>query len=284
MQPETATLPPVSAENPRQKFLIAALNSTAIYVLAYYGVWAAHEGSKVAMSRLLHIRGLWDPSRIVYTLADREWWQLAVLGVYGIGPLVCFFIGVAAFWWYWKRERAQPGLFKLLLLWVAFHACNAIFGALLADSLRQEGSWYVTDWLLRMGNAADVVVALVAGLIQLGLGHLGSVAFLQAHDSHTVMKFANRKRMVLNTLMWPWMGGGVFIGLTKLPYFSMHEALHLLMMGLLIFPLILGCVNDPFDSTVKRAQPSHTAWGLVLLAVLSAVVWRLALSPPVPIQ
>ncbi|MBF9220480.1 hypothetical protein [Hymenobacter ruricola] len=281
MHPETATLTPPSADSPTRKFAIAALNGTAIYVLAYYGVWAAYQLAKVALSHKLGLHGTWDPSRVTYTLADREWWQLAVLGVYGIGPLVCFFIGLATFLWYWKYERAQRGLFKLLLLWVAFHSCNAIFGSLLADSLRQEGSWYVSEWLLRMGNAADVAVALIAGLIQLGLGHLGSVAFLQAHDSHTVMKFPNRKRMVFYTLMWPYVAGGAFIALSKVPYFSMHEALHLLMVGLLIFPLILGCSSDPFESTVERAQPSYVAWGLVILAVLAAVGWRLALSPPV---
>jgi hypothetical protein len=272
MQPETTTISPPSSAVPRRKFLIAALNSIAIYVLAYYGVWAAYQLSKVEMSRLLHLRGLWDPSRIVFTLADQEWWQLAIVGVYGIGPLVCFFIGIVTFVWYWKLARAQSGLFKLLLLWVAFHACNAIFGSLLADSLRQEGSWYVTDWLLRMGSAADTIVALMAGVVQLGLGYVGSVAFLQAHDSHTVMKFQNRKRMVMYTLMAPYVGGGVFIALAKLPYFSLHELLHLLMMGLMVFPLILGCANESFDSTVERAQPSHVAWG---------VVWRLVLSPPV---
>ena len=280
MQPETATLAPLTADVPRRKFAIAALNGTAIYVLTYYGVWAAYQFSKVEMSRRLHLRGVWDPSRVVYLLADQEWWQLAVLGAYGIGPLVCFFIGVFAFVWYWKHERAQRGLFKLLLLWVAFHACNAIFGSLLADSLRQEGSWYVTDWLLRIGNAANVIIALSAGLIQLGLGRVGAVAFLQAHDSHTVMKYSNRKRMVLYTLMLPYVAGGLFIALAKMPYTSVNEGLHLLMMGLLIFPLILGCVNDPFDATVEKAQPSYVAWGLVILAVLAAVTWRLVLSPP----
>jgi hypothetical protein len=267
----------------KQKFQIAALNSTVIYILAYYLVWGLHQIAKFALSKRLLMRGTWDPSRILYTLADREWTQQRIIAVYGIGPLACLLMGFVAFWWYWKRERARPGLFKLLLLWIAFHTCNAILGALLADSLRQEGFWYVPDWVMRLGYVANAAVALLAGILQLGIGRLATVPFLQAHDSHTLMQFKNRRYLVLYTVMVPWLMGGLFVALAKLPYFSVHEFLHLLMMGLLLFSLILGCMSDSFDLTVQGAQPSHVAWGLVLLAVLVAVAWRLVLSPPVTI-
>jgi hypothetical protein len=259
---------------------MAALNSTAVYVLAYYFVWGVHQFAKVGLSRRLHLRGNWDPSRVLYTVGDDEWTQHSIIAAYGIGPLLCLGLGFVAFLWYWKRERARPGIFKLLLLWIAFHTCNAILGALLADSLRQEGFWYVPDWVMRLGYMANTAVALVAGTLQLAIGRLATVPFLQAHDSHTLMQFQNRRRMVFSTIMTPWLLGGLFIALTKLPYFSMHEFLHLLMMGLLLFSLILGCISDPFDLTVQGAQPTHVAWGFVVLAVLAALGWRLVLSPP----
>lgn len=281
MQPTAPTLEsgPLNSAD-RQKFRIAALNSTAIYVLAYYLVWGVHQVAKVGLSRRLHIRGKWDPSRIVYTLSDGEWTPHRIIAVYGVGPLLCLVFGFGAFWWYWKRERARPGIFKLLLLWIAFHTCNAILGALLADSLREEGFWYVPDWVMRLGYIANSAVALLAGVVQLCIGRLATVPFLQAHDSHTLMQYQNRRRMVFATLMAPWLAGGLFIALAKLPYFSIHEFLHLLMMGLLLFSIILGCMSDPFDLTVQGAQPTHTVWGYVVLAALAALVWRLALSPP----
>ncbi|MDO7845742.1 hypothetical protein Q5H92_05185 [Hymenobacter sp. M29] len=266
-----------------KKFQIAALNSTVIYILTYYMVWGLHQVAKVAMSQRYALQGTWDPSRILYAVPDRQWSQHSIIATYGIGPLGCLVVGFIAFWWYWKRERARPGLFKLLLLWTAFQACNAILGALLADSLRQEGFWYVPDWVMRIGYGANAAVALLAGIIQLGLGRLATVPFLQAHDSHTLMHFKNRRYMVFSTLMAPWLLGGGFVALAKLPYFSIHEFLHLLMMGLLLFPLILGCMSDSFDLTVQGAQPSHVAWGLVVVAVVVAVAWRLVLSPPIAI-
>ncbi|HEX8329318.1 MAG TPA: hypothetical protein VF629_17415 [Hymenobacter sp.] len=282
MEPETATLPSESYTTDKKKFLVVALNGTALYVLAYYLVWAAHQITKAKLSQFYHLRGIWDPSRITYTLADAEWWPTAIIAVYGAGPLVCLLLGVAAFMWFWRHERAKRGQIKLLLLWVAFHACNAVFGALLADTFTQSGFWYVPEWTIGLGNVVNVMLALLAGLVQLALGYFGAVAFLQAHDSKTVMRHSNRKLMVASTLIVPWVLGGVFIGVSKLPFITVHELLHLLMMGLLVTPLALGCLNEVFSDTVKRPQPTHVAWGLVGLAVLVALAWRWALSPAIP--
>lgn len=279
MHPETAPSPSLKTDH--RKFYIVAANGTALYVLAYYLVWGLHQAAKVAMSRHFRLRGIWDPSDVRYTLTDKEWWRTAIVGVYGSGPLVCLILGVVVFRWYWRSERAQRGQFKLLLLWVAFHACNAVFGALLADTFTQSGFWYVPDWLLRLGNIMNVLLALLAGLVQLGLGYFAAIAFLQAHDSRTVMRHINRQLMVVSTLIVPWVAGGIFIALTKVPYLTVQETLHLAMMGLLVTPLALGCLNEVFSETVKRPQATHVAWGLVGLAIVVAVVWRLALSPPV---
>jgi hypothetical protein len=260
------------------------LNGTALYVLAYYFVWGLHQIVQVELSEFHELRGTWDPSRIVYTLAAVEWWPLGLITINGIGPLVCLLVGVGAFMWYWRRERARRGQFKLLLLWVAFHSCNAILGALLADTFLQTGFWYVSEWIFQMGNTLNVTLAALAGLLQVGLGYIAAVAFLQAHDSKTVMRLENRQLMVMFTLIIPWLAGSVFIALTKLSYFSLYEALHLLAMGLLVVPMAKGALNEVFSSTVRRPRPTRVAWGLVGLAVVVAVVWRLSLSPPVVLE
>ena len=281
MQPETSSLPSASFKTERHKFLISAINGTALYVLAYYFVWGLHQVAKMGVSLFYNLRGIWDPSRIIYTLADGEWWRTAIIAVHGIGPLVCLVVGLAAFRWYWNRERARRGNSKLLLLWVVFHSCNAVFGALLADTFTQSGFWYVSDWLFQLGNVMNVLLALLAGLVQLALGYFGAIAFLQAHDSKTVMRYVNRQRMVVNTLIVPWLAGGAFIALAKLPYLTVQELLHLLMMGLLVTPMALGCLNEVFSSTVRRPQATRITWGWLALAIVVGLIWRVALSPPV---
>ncbi|MDQ2793850.1 MAG: hypothetical protein M3Y12_07570 [Bacteroidota bacterium] len=277
----TSTVSPRTADAEKNKFIISALNGTGLYVLAYYLVWGVYAGLKVLMSHYLHLRGNWNPSRVVYTLSDSEWWRTAVVAVYGAGPLGCLVLGLVAFQWYWRSERARRGQRKLLLLWVAFQACNAVFGALLADTFTQSGSWYVADWLFRFGNVVNVLLALLAGLVQLGLGYFGAIAFLQSHDSKTVMRYANRQKMVVSTLVVPWVAGSLFVMLLKQPYLTVQEILHLAMMGLLITPMALGCLNEVFSDTVKRPQATRIGWGLLALAMVVAVAWRLALSPPV---
>ena len=256
MHPETTTTSSLKTD-PR-KFYIVAANGTALYVLAYYVVWGLHEAAKVAVSHHFRLRGIWDPSGVRYTLADNEWWRTAIVGVYGSGPVVCLVLGLVAFRWYWRGERARRGQFKLLLLWVAFHACNAVFGALLADTFTQSGFWYVPDWLLRLGNVMNVLLALLAGLVQLGLGYFGAIAFLQAHDSHTVMRYANRQLMVVSTLDRALGGRRNFHRPGQMPYLTVQETLHLAMMGLLVTPLALGCLNEVFSETVSAPRPR--AW------------------------
>ena len=281
MEPATSTVSPPAAEAEKNKFFISALNGTGLYVLAYYLVWGIYDIAKVQTSRFLHLRGIWSPSRVVFTMSDSEWWRTAVVAVYSVGPLACLVVGLIAFRWYWRSERARRGQRKLLMLWVAFHACNAVFGALLADTFTQSGSWYIFDWLFLFGSVVDVFFALLAGLAQLGLGYFGAIAFLQAHDSKTVMRYSNRKKMVVSTLVVPWVAGSLFVMGIKQPYLTIQETLHLAMMGLLITPMALGCLNEVFSDTVKRPQATRVAWGLVGLAVVVALVWRLALSPPV---
>ena len=281
MEPETSTLSTRTAGAEKNKFIISALNGTGLYVLAYYLVWGLYDVVKVQASRFFHLRGVWNPSRVVYTLGDSEWWRTAVVAVYGVGPLVGLLLGVVAFRWYWQSERARRGQRKLLLLWVAFQGCNAVFGALLADTFTQSGSWYVFDWLFRLGNGVNVGLALLAGLVQLGVGYFGAIAFLQAHDSKTVMRYDNRQKMVVSTLVVPWVAGSLFILLLKQPYLTIQESLHLAMMGLLLMPMALGCLNEVFSDTVKAPQATRVAWGLLGLAMVLALAWRLALSPPV---
>ncbi|OGX86890.1 hypothetical protein [Hymenobacter glacialis] len=260
--------------------MIAAANGLAIYVLTYYVVWGLQQAAEVGVAWFYELHGTWGPSRIAYRMADAEWWPAAIIAAHGIGPLVSLLLGVVAFAWYWRSERAQRGLFKLLLLWTAFHCCNTVFGALLTDTFVQSGFWYVPDWLFQAGNVVNTLLAILAGLVQVALGYFGALAFLQAHDSRTVMQFTNRRLMVVATLVIPWVMGGALIALLKLPYLSMQEGLHLVGMGLLVVPLAAACLNELFSNTVRRPQPTYVAWGLVGLALVMAIAWRALLNPP----
>jgi hypothetical protein len=280
MSPETTPLSTAVPDEEKAKFWTSAANGTILYVLAYFLVMAVHQLAKMGLSMTYHLRGTWDVSRIVYTMADNEWSRTSIIAVNGIGPLVCAIMGYIAYKWYWSLQRAKRGLFKLLLVWIVLHCCNAFFGALLADTFTQSGFWYVPSWLFQLGNILNVMLAFLAGLAQLAVGYFGAIPFLQAHDSKTVMRYKNRQKMVVFTLILPWLGGSLLIWLSKVPDFSLHEAMHLVVMGLLVTPMALGCLNELYGSTVRRPQPTHLALGLGILALAVALIWRLVLSPP----
>lgn len=264
-----------------EKFTISAANGTVLYVLAYTFVYAIHQFVKIGLSERLHLRGVWDISRIVYTMADSEWWRTAIIAVNGIGPFVCMLLSFAAYRWYWNVLRGKRGLFKLLVLWISLHSCNLVLGALLADTFTQTGFWFVPSWVFNIGNVPNVVLAFFAGLAQLAIGYFAATAFLQAHDSKTVMRYQNRQRMVIHTLLYPYLFGTIIICISKIPALAVAEALRLVMMGLLIGPLCLGCLNELFGSTVRGPQNTRVAWGMMGLMVVLLLLWRLFLTPPI---
>ena len=101
MQTESAPLASALPDPNPRKFLIATLNGTASYVLAYYLAWGLHQGAKLRTSRYYNLLGAWDLSCISYSLADGERWHGAIVAVNGVGPAVYLTLGMGAFLWFW---------------------------------------------------------------------------------------------------------------------------------------------------------------------------------------
>ncbi|MDJ0365232.1 hypothetical protein QMK33_08710 [Hymenobacter sp. H14-R3] len=266
----------------RAKFTMLLLNGTACYLLAYQLVHLLAEAAPVFVARRANIPGIWSLSGIRFILGDGGWQRDSVVNVYGLGPVLLTALGAGAFLLFWLYLRHRRGLPKLLLLWVALHATNAVLGGLLADMVTQSGSWYVPNWLLGGGGTwPSTVLGLLFALVQLGLGFLAAVPFLLAQDSRTALQFENRARLIVYGVAGPWVLGSLLLALSKLPHLGVNEALHYATMGLLLLPLAIGC-NQEFSSPNEALpQPTRVAWGLVGLALLGLLAWRLALGTPV---
>jgi hypothetical protein len=218
-------------------------------------------------------------SSIRFNISDPEWWRSAVLAVYGVGPAVCLVLGLTAALWFWQRARLQRGLLKLFLLWVALHCCNLVLGALVADTFLENWAWYIPSWLFMAGNIPNIILAVVAGLLQLLVGYFAAFAFLQSHDSITLMQYDNRPQLIRAGLLLPWLGGSLLLAALKWPELSRNEVLHFVSMSLLVLPLALHSAQEPFEMTLPDVRRPQISWPLVVLAVLLLAAWRLLLSP-----
>jgi hypothetical protein len=286
----TAQLPPTSAPRASSahvahgKFLKIFLNATACYLLAYQLVNLVYQASVVYVARRANVPGLWNLGGVRFELGDSGWRRDMVLDVYGTGPALVLLLGGLCFLLFWRR-RQQPGLGKLLLLWVAMHATNTVLGGLLADTVTQSGSWYVPNWLIGMGATwPSMVLGLLFAAVQVVLGFLAAVPFLQAQDSHTIMQFDRRAHLVVYALIGPWLAGSLLLALSKLPHLGINESLHYAAMGLLLIPLAIGCQREFISERELLPRPTRVAWGLVLLALLGMLTWRLALGAGVAFQ
>ncbi|TGE28722.1 hypothetical protein [Hymenobacter metallicola] len=269
---------PVVSSGTSSKTAITALNSTIIYVLAYMLAQGSYQLATVAMARRLSIPGVWRLSSIQFRITDPEWWRSAVLAVYGIGPTVCALLAVGAGLWFWHRARQRKGLFKLFLLWLTLHSANLVLGALVADTFLENWAWYIPSWLFLAGNIPNVILAVVAGLLQLVLGYFAAIGFLQSHDSITLMQYHNRRQLILVGILVPWVVGSLLLAALKWPELSRNEALHFLVMGLLLGPMAVKSAQELFEFTIPEPKRTQLALGLLVLAGLVGLGWRLVLG------
>ncbi|MCC3157100.1 hypothetical protein LJ737_07610 [Hymenobacter sp. 15J16-1T3B] len=264
-----------------QKTLIAACNSTLLFVLAYLTADTAFRLATVLMARQLRIPGIWGLSRIQFRIADTAWWRQAVVAVYSVGPLVCLLLAVVAALWFWQRARLRRGLLKQYLLWLVLHGLNLFFGAMVADTITESGFWFVPSWVFLAGNAVNVAVAVLSGLVLLALGYLAAPLFLQSHDSRTLMRFEQRRRLLWATLFLPWLLGSALIALAKFPHLSVNEGLHLATLFVALAPLAVSSSNELFAFTVEMPQKTRFAAGLAVLVLLALAAARVVLGPGV---
>ncbi|WP_400191018.1 hypothetical protein [Hymenobacter sp. B81] len=278
MNPTNTTLTSSSPANVRQKALIAGFNATLLYVLAYLTATTVYQLATVLTAKSLGIPGTWGLGKVFFRISDGEWWQTAVLAVYSAGPLSCLLLGAGAGLWFWWRARRQRGLFKQFLFWLTLHGCNLFFGALVADTFTESGFWFVPGWLFMAGPIPGALLAGLFGLIQLALGYFAGMLFLQSHDSISLMKFPNRRLLLVSTLYVPWLAGSALIGLLKWPELTHNEQLHFATLLLLLAPLTLAAANELFEFTLESPQKTRVAWGLAGVALLLLLVLRVVLG------
>lgn len=263
------------------KTRIAFLNATVLYVLAYLTADWAYRLVTVLMARHLHIPSMWRLSQVQFLIPNPAWWRGAVIKVYFIGPTLCLVLAVVAGLWFWQRQRFQRGLLKQYLVWLLLHGLNLFFGAMVADTITQSGFWYVPSWLFLAGNVPNVATAVVFGLVLVVLGYVLAPVFLQSHDSRTLMRYENRRRLLLATLLGPWLAGSGLLMLAKLPQLTLNEQLHLATMLLALVPLALASTNELFGFTIEAPQKTRVAWGLAAVVVLLLLGARVVLGPGV---
>jgi hypothetical protein len=259
------------------KTRIAALNATLLYVLAYLTADTLYRLATVATAAQLQIPGVWRLGRVQFRIADADWARAAIVAVYSAGPLVCLLLAVGAALWFWQGARYRRGLLKQYLFWLLLHGFNLFFGALVADTFTRSGFWFVPSWLFLAGNALTVALAVLFGLVFIGLSYLATPLFLQSHDSRSLMRYEQRHRLLLATLLTPWLAGSGLLAAFRYPELTVNEQLHFATLLLALGPIALASANELFEFTVPSPQKTRVAWGLAVLLTVVLLGARLLL-------
>ncbi|TYZ06327.1 hypothetical protein FY528_18305 [Hymenobacter lutimineralis] len=261
------------------KASITALNSIVLYGLAFLLAYGVHQLATAAMAHRLGIPLTLHLSHVQFLIPDRQWWRIAVIAVYGVGPFLSLLLAIGAGLLFWFYGRGRKGRLKLFYFWLALHAFNLVLGGLIAGSFTQLGFWYVPRWLfVEGGTAFPIALAVLGGIIAVITGYKAAVAFLQSHDSRTMMLYANRGQLIFTGLLVPWVVGSLLLAALKWPDLTTYEGLLFVTMGLFLLPLSISSRNELFQDTVPTPRKTTIAWAFVGAFLLLALLWRLVFN------
>jgi len=266
----------------KRNFWINAVNSTALFMLAYFVMFFIYQLFTMLVAQMYNI-----PSRMLYFKTDflvhsssNLWSPSIVIQVCFIGPLVCLFLGfvILRLFHYFKRRR---GMFKLFLLWCSIHGFNMFFGAYVGGIFSDKGFGLVVLWFF-LQFFLNVVLGFVSVIMLIFIGALFAKAFLQtAHNSNMITK-ENRPYFIFAQVLLPYIFGNMIIDLAiELPgglnYNKLYQMVMVACIGFIIFPM-LSKPHEEEVRLVKEESILKVNAKLVISFILVAIAFRFGLQ------
>ena len=267
---------PASTTSNIGKQIIVGINSLIMFLFSYLLCHVVYQGATVLAALSNSIRATLFPGHIEFKIFDSQWSKTAVITTYAAGPFLCLAMGFIfiTLFNYYKQKR---GLKKVFFLWAYIHSLNFFFGGLLAGTVVSGGFWYAVSWTV-LSDALVWFIAFIFMLVLIGIGIFSAPAFLFSCDSMTLMKFANRQKMLFTTVFFPWMAGFLVLVLIKFPDFRLFEGMHLLTLALVLIPVYFLNQHNLFSKTVNEPRKTKIAWTALLILAGAVVVFRMGLA------
>lgn len=255
----------------RRDNLIIAVNSTAIFLLAYFFVYISKQFAVAIAANSLDIRTIIYYFEIDYLIRGTEWTQDAVKIVFSMGPFITLMISLIALIIYLNYIEKR-WIVRTFVLWVFCHALIQFLGEVMAGTLLGRGFGWVLMYLY-FADTANMIVSIVAVILLVGAGLFFSKNFLFTGNTYFNFLHGHRtNKFVFSQVIMPYLIGNVILILIKLPGLTVLELLINLSMLLLLLPAIIRSrfSNELFFDEEKRKIHPFYWWIFSAIAVLIA--------------
>lgn len=260
-----------------RSYLVIILNSTAMFLLAYFflnGLRFLVTSLSARLSGIGSIIYYWD---VDFIIRGNEWTEDSVTVVFASPILLSFTIMVFSLVVYGNMLQ-ESWRVKLFSMWVLVLSVTQFFGEIISGAILMQGfGWVLAFWLF---TDTEKMFTVVAAIIALVLSGIGMTRFILFSGSVCVKKITvqNRQPFMFSQFFLPFIIGFSAIVALKQPGITLFELTMLGCLLLLVIPVMIRVrfMNDAFfDEELPAVKP----WWLWILAALVLVpAFRLILG------
>jgi len=269
----------------RGKFIFTAINSTAIYILAFLFIYIIYQVATVLVASHFNIASTLFFYGIRWPGPDSTLWTFdSVIAIFLAGPLVSLLMGVflLAFFYIFIVKDGFASL-KLFFVWSYIHAFNLFFGAFIVGVITEKGFGYAQDWLYLSSTDKYIISTIFIFILAL-IGFFSTSHFLQCALSNFIIRKDNRILFIFSQVFVPWLLGSFLILLIKTPKNTYHEALifmPLVFVFLPIFPNYFSFWTARIKLPPRRNELHIDKIQLILLTI-ALIIFRVVLNFGIP--
>ncbi|MGE5424110.1 MAG: hypothetical protein ACM3N9_02030, partial [Syntrophothermus sp.] len=255
----------------RRNYLVITINSTAIFLLAYFFVYISKQLAISVSANTMDIQTIIYYFEVDFLIRGKEWTEDAVKIIFSMGPFITLMISVISLIAY-VNSLEKKGIIKLFILWVFCHSLIQFLGEVMAGTLLGKGFGWVLMYLYFV-DTANMIVAITAVIFLVVAGLFFSKNFLFTGNTYFNYLIGNKtNKFVFSQIVLPFLIGNIIILVLKMPKMTLLEMLINCSMILILLPAILRSrfSNELFFDEEPRKIRFYPWWILSALIVMIA--------------
>jgi hypothetical protein len=253
-----------------QEYLIILLNSTFIFLLAYFFVFFVKGITVVIAAGSFDIKSVLMYYDVDFLIRGKDWTAEAVKVVFSTGPFISFLISIIAIILF-ALCRFEMWTIRIFMMWVFFHAFTQALGEVIFGTILNQGFGWVLAYLFFEDTGKMLlVVGMVTGMMLCGL-FLSRFLLLTGNIYFNSIAKFNRNKFLFTQILLPFIIGTGIIILLKQPMMNAFEVVVEVSMLLVLVPALLraSMSNDLFFDETPRRIIIRWGWILSTIAVLA---------------
>jgi hypothetical protein len=255
-------------------FLIILLNSTFIFLLAYFFVFLVKGMTIMIAAGSFDINSVLMYYDVDFLIRGRDWSADAVKVVFSTGPFISLLLSIIAIILF-ALSSYKKWTILIFMIWVFLHAFTLAFGDIIFGTILNQGFGWVLAYLYFEDTGKMLlVVGMLSGMMLCGL-FISRFLLLTGNIYFNYITNINRKKFLFAQIILPYFFGTGIIILIKQPLMNAFEVVVEVSMILILIPALLQAYksNDLFfDEDPRKIK---IRWDWILLTCTAILLFRI---------